>query len=162
MRRLSTPRGIIIHHSLTKDTGTVSWLAIRRYHRLTKGWDDIGYHFGVEQVLGPGTGEHGTLEAACLIGRPPSLYGAHTLGRNDHLGLCVVGNFDLAQPPTAVWDAAVVLVAHLLWVFWLQPRDVTGHRDHANKSCPGTYFSMDLFKREVTRKLRKLHRVSRV
>lgn len=33
-----------------KDGGVVDWEAIRRYHKETNGWSDIGYHYEVERV----------------------------------------------------------------------------------------------------------------
>ncbi len=127
------PSRIIVHHSLTADGQTVSWGAIRRYHVEVRGWADIGYHVGVELV-----GDR--YEA--LIGRPPNLTGAHCAGQNlDSLGICMVGNFDLAPPPEAQLELAVRLVRGLLEILRLPKYAVRRHSDHApGKSCPGRRF----------------------
>ena len=140
-----TPRRIIIHHSATVDSGTVSWNAIRRYH-MGLGWGDVGYHCAVELV----TDAAGFTFPEILIGRAPDVAGAHTKGHNhDSLGVCVVGNYDAAPPPDAVWDRAVCLVAWLCRHYSIQPDHVHGHRDFARKSCPGVLFDMHLFRGDV-------------
>lgn len=74
---------LIIHHSLTKDGQVADWGAIRKYHMEVNGWDDIGYHWGIERV---GNG------VVLQTGRPETMVGAHTKGMNDQsIGICVVG-----------------------------------------------------------------------
>ena len=47
---------IMIHHSATEDSQTLSWQAIRRFHMTDPEhlWADIGYHAGVEWNFWPG------------------------------------------------------------------------------------------------------------
>lgn len=141
------PRYIIVHHSLTKDSGTVSWQAIRDWHTGVNPdskykWSDIGYHFGIELV-----NDHYEI----LAGRMLDTHGAHTRGANAvGIGICCVGNFDLAPPPEEQFKLAVKLTKSLMKVFKIPRGHVHGHNHFANwKSCPGTLFDMQKFKRSI-------------
>ena len=132
---------IILHHSLTKDNQTVNWRAIRRYHTVDRGWNDIGYHYGIEEVKG---------EYEILMGRMPNIPGAHTRGMNKRsLGICFVGDFDMLPPKQDQWEKGLTLVKYLLFAHGLTPSDVMGHRDYAQKSCPGTEFDLYKFRSEL-------------
>lgn len=138
------PSYIVIHHSLTKDSETVSWDAIRKYHRDTLGWRDIGYHYGIELI-----GD--TYEI--LVGRLMNEIGAHC--KEDamnykSLGICCIGNFDEMLPPESQWEKCVVLVKSLCDAYRIPVSHVIGHREKATyKSCPGKQWNMDLFRMYV-------------
>jgi len=133
------PTHVIIHHSLTKDGKTVSWNAIRHYHTKVLGWDDIGYHYGVELI-----GEAPEI----LCGRMLDRQGAHCRGHNrNSLGICFVGNFDYGPPPAAQLRLGAKLVASLMRVFDIPANRVKAHRDfNSGKTCPGLNFNMDVFR----------------
>lgn len=145
---------VVLHHSLTKDSGTVSWGAIRKYHMDPAGpykMRDIGYHFGVEMVDD---------RPEILIGRLPSEEGAHCkeMGMNTKaFGVCVVGNFDLAPPDPVTLEATRKLVRYLMWQWSIPVTNVLGHRDVGAalgfdwkkgeyKSCPGGLFDLTAFR----------------
>ena len=124
-----TPNKIIIHHSLTKDSETVSWGAIRKYHVETEGWRDIGYHFGIELI-----GDH----YETLLGRRPDMEGAHTIGQNSQsLGICVVGNFDIDPLTDGIKNALHNLLAWLIPLYRIDNHAIYGHCEFAPKTCPG-------------------------
>jgi hypothetical protein len=142
-----TPTEIILHHSATKDSGTVSWNAIRRYHINECCWSDIGYHFGIERIDDTGSPDD---SFEILVGRMPDEVGAHTTGENSRsIGICFVGNFDNEPPPEAQWNQGVRLVRWLCKEFGILFSNIYGHRSFAHKTCPGTQFDVEKFKKDV-------------
>jgi N-acetyl-anhydromuramyl-L-alanine amidase AmpD len=130
----------MLHHSLTKDTATVSWDAIRRYHIEVNGWKDIGYHFGVELVGS---------SYQILQGRNLATPGAHCKEQSMNrlaIGICVVGNFDLAPPPPEQLIALRSLVKTLMQEHNIPVENIVLHRQYATyKSCPGKLFPVAEF-----------------
>lgn len=138
-------RYIMLHHSLTKDGASVSWGAIERYHRVERGWADIGYHYGVELI--------GDAPYA-LVGRAEN--SAAAACKEAHMNvlaihICVVGNYDLLPPPTEVLDVLVKrLLVPLCKRHQILPTDIVGHRDYATyKSCPGLKFNLEEIRRST-------------
>lgn len=140
------PKKIIIHHSLTKDSGSVSWGAIHSYHVNTKGWSDIGYHAGIEEVEG---------RFICMFGRPDWISGGHTRGQNwCSLGFCFVGNFDRRRPSDArLRVAARRVLAPWLIRYGLGVDALVPHSQYANKTCPGSKFPMDRLREIVAEEM---------
>lgn len=137
---------IMLHHSLTKDSGTVSWAAIEKHHRETQGWRDIGYHAGVECVT-----DNPDLTAyryQALVGRGALEQAAacpQALMNVKALHVCCVGDYDREPPPRGL---LLVLVNRILlpWMreFGIAPDRIVGHRDfNEDKSCPGRLFDID-------------------
>lgn len=138
------PEYIILHHSLTKDGQAVSWDAIRRYHVLEKGWDDIGYHYGIELIGG---------HYEILLGRMINETGAHCKqeGMNrKSIGICFIGNFEARPPRPEQWRLGLNLVRSLIEVIGIPRGAVFGHREYArHKSCPGKLFNLDIFRGQL-------------
>lgn len=142
---MRTIKGIVIHHSLTKDTGTVSWGAIEDYHVKTLGWRDIGYHYGCERVLDA----TGVQRNYVMVGRPETMVAAGEPNRGSNqwgIHVCIVGNFDVVAPSD---EGLKLLCRRLLYPimdrYGLTADDVYGHHelDRPDKSCPGTMFDMN-------------------
>lgn len=143
---------IMIHHSFTDDSKTVSWPAIEKYHRETNGWRDIGYHRGVELVTAdPGLASY---RYQALIGRADRDQAAACPQGNMNvlaLHVCCVGNYDLAPPP----DELLIVLRNRVLVPWMQefgitPERIVGHRDfNPAKSCPGLKFDLDKLREMV-------------
>jgi hypothetical protein len=142
---MRTPTHIMIHHSYTSDSETVSWAAIEKFHKETMKWLDIAYHAGVECVTN--NLELYEYKYQALIGRPVNAFAAACpQGRMNEVALhvCCIGNFDIAPPPKEMID---VLLKRIL-IPWSEEFSIpvdnwVGHRDYnSQKSCPGTQFNL--------------------
>ena len=126
-------KGICIHHSAGPDTIAKDWDGIRRYH-LSKGWRDIGYHFGIEWVGGL---------YMTYAGRSLNMAGAHCPAVNrTHIGVCIVGNFEKGVPHPFAIQALAALCLKLCKDHKISPTEIKCHRDFSNTLCPGKNMPM--------------------
>lgn len=156
MQKLSRVEFIVVHHSLTEDGGIKNWEAIRRYHVQVNGWEDIGYHAGIEYQNGRVVVERG---------RGLEFAGAHCSsgGMNSRsLGLCVVGNYDLKPVENDKWEMCLSVVKGWMGQFGVDANRVLGHREaqeragvppEQRKTCPGLKFDLVLFRKHLTNHL---------
>lgn len=135
-------RGVVIHHSAGTDSPDASdWAKICHHHTVVNGWQPpCGYHFGLEYIPG-------FAEPVVHLGRHPSRDGAHSPGANQtHLGICVVGNFEVSTPPKPIVDRLVHLVRELQSAGWVG-REVLPHRALRATLCPGRHLIAALSER---------------
>lgn len=160
---------VVVHHSFTGDSTLPDSVAVKRFHTsyreggniitveeynkkkaagvnwLVPPWKDIGYHWLIEN-LSDGL-------PWLIQGRSMMMHGAHCpqQGMNRRgIGLCVMGNYDIAPPPEAVFEKAADTTAWLCRMYRIPIENVVAHRDFASyKSCPGTKFDMDYFRERV-------------
>ena len=117
-------RTLIVHHSaLPLSDGPRE---IQTLHMQRRGYADIGYHYLIDAA--------GQLYA----GRDLGVRGAHTGGANTgSVGVCLLGNFETAEPPAAQLATLRALAADLLARYGLT--HLAGHRDFQPDEtvCPG-------------------------
>jgi N-acetyl-anhydromuramyl-L-alanine amidase AmpD len=115
---------------------------MRRYH-LGKGWNDIAYHFIIEDVDN---------EYEIICGRMLNQQGAHAgvaeINKSS-IGICLVGNFNEYLPPEDQWWKAVKLVDYIIERHSIPLNNIKGHRDFKATDCPGKFFDIDKFRGDV-------------
>lgn len=171
MEQLLKWEGFVFHHTWSNDNKkTLNWPEITKYHTSwrykgniitpkkakelikngTKGvigpWRGNGYNFGIEKE---------NYKYVIVKGRPLNTTGAHTVGKNDKLiGIAIIGNFDIEKPTDELYGVCAELCYGVYLKFpWINPLNVHGHREFANKSCPGNNFNINNVIEKVREKL---------
>ncbi len=127
-RDLSRVKRQILHNSGVSVLQSIE--VIHNYHKNTRGWAGIGYHFYVRK------------DGTIYEGRKVEYVGAHATNNNsDSIGICFEGNFNEETMPDVQKQAGKWLVSYLKEKY--NANIVQAHRDVNNTSCPGTNFPFD-------------------
>ena len=136
---------IIIHHSAS-DRGNAG--QFDRFHRMERGWNELGYHFVIGNGRGSGDGE---IEVGPRWRKQK--HGAHCKTPDNRyndfgIGVCLVGNFqDRGHPTPAQMRSLAGLVDHLRQVCNIPLQDIYKHGAVTHKTaCPGRNFSLEHLK----------------
>ena len=123
--RAGKPTGVVLHHAAAKSASVET---IHSWH-LGNGWAGIGYHFYVRK------------DGKVYRGRPENWIGAHTVGKNDAIGVCAEGNFETESMPKAQQQAIVEVLRYLYEKYGVLT--VTRHGDWYATACPGEKYPFD-------------------
>jgi hypothetical protein len=116
---------------------------IYAYHTQSRGWRDIGYNYLIDRFGRIWEGRYGGITMPVV--------GAHTLYYNENsFAASAIGNYETAQPSSAMIDAYARLYAWKLSLHGVRPGTrqnvagttftaISGHRDAAQTACPGRY-----------------------
>jgi hypothetical protein len=126
-----TVKWLTIHHAGTQSgtTGPAQFRGWQNWHMSGQGWGDIAYHM----LIG--------IDGTVYEGRDPAYRGdtGTTYDTSSHFLVVVEGNFDHEKPTEAQIDSLTRVLAGASHHFGVSPSTISGHRDHAATSCPGTH-----------------------
>ena len=133
-------RHIVLHHSATAGGNAERF---DRFHREQRGWDELAYHFVIDNGQG---GPDGLVEVGSRWASQK--HGAHTGGTpgdeyNQHgIGICLVGDFTRTGPTRAQLKSLDKLVRRLMAEHDIPASRVIGHGEApgADSACPGAAF----------------------
>ncbi|XP_045468915.1 peptidoglycan-recognition protein LB isoform X3 [Harmonia axyridis] len=124
---------VIIHHSYqpaacyTPKACIKAMQSMQRFHQDDRGWNDIGYSFGVGG------------DNRAYTGRGWSAVGAHSPHYNNRsIGICVIGDWTEKLPPTSQLQTIKELIDYGVQKGMIQPNYMLlGHRQVRDTECPG-------------------------
>lgn len=152
------PAGIVIHHSAIppwRDGRAIDAELIDEIHSK-RGYSAFYwgrfYHIGYHYVILP--------DGSVQQGRPEHCRGAHTLGYNSYIGICLIGDFSTEDNPTGERGpkeptesqirALVDLTTRLSARYGIPIDHVIQHRDvNPNTKCPGDRFPFGQFMEQL-------------
>lgn len=108
---------------------------IQDFHQNARGWQDIGYHFTVDD------------SGRVYEGVPPDFRGTHVGGNNTgNIGIAYMGNFEIAGefPTQEALDSVVAMWSWLSDHYGVNPDSLFGHRDYKATDCPGDNLYVEL------------------
>lgn len=134
------PKLVILHCSATPDFNMTDKLFdifgasdIDKWHR-ERGFDKIGYHIVIRRS--------GAIEYGRLLSPPLVEKGAHCKPVNSgSIGVCYVGT---NTPTFQQVNSLKAVYKMILGIYGISKENWMGHRDFANKSCPG--FDMSIIR----------------
>lgn len=139
----TTVSHVVVHHSAGVNMSN-DWAAVVRsiwnFHTNTNGWDDIGYNYLIDP------------NGIIYEGRGNNTIGAHFSCMNANtMGVCLLGNFETAQPTAAMLDALTELIGWKECEVMMDPTlesynalaemdlyNVCGHRDGNTSTSPNS------------------------
>lgn len=140
-------KGITIHH--TWKPTRAEWQGKNTMEFLGRFYQQKGWSAGPHLFLAADT--HGPFTDGIWAGTPLAVQGVHAGKCNDdHIGVEVVGNYDVEAWPANV--ARLVYDVLVLLMRWgkIAPGQVHGHRECLpNKSCPGSRIIMEQVRKKL-------------
>lgn len=129
---------LIVHHTggsnanPLADTSHHTFDMVDQYHKAR--WEGttksslgyyIGYHYFIDKA------------GKVTQGRADTEWGAHTVGYNDSIGVCLAGNFDATDPTEAQKTALRRLLNEKMAQYSISLENLYPHRKFAAKTCYG-------------------------
>lgn len=142
-------RKIVVHHSASA-AGSVETIDAEHRQRVDaegQPWLGIGYHFAIGNGQGMPDGQ-----VTPTFRWREQLAGAHAgvaEANATGIGICLIGNFEVAPPTPRQLDAAVRLTRALATEFDIAPADIVRHGDLKATACPGRHFPWTEFQAAV-------------
>jgi len=138
---------VVIHHSGTENGSAALF---DKWHREGRHWEGVGYDF----VIGNGTNS-GDGQVEVTFRWRGQITGAHCGGtpgnwaNKDAVGICLVGNFNQAEPTARQMHSVVKLVRFLQNRYGIPKSHIYGHNTTPGAratDCPGKNFSVPRLK----------------